>query len=75
MSYIVKSVHRRTGSITYYLQGHSKLTEGAKSVSKYYVYDTERGAKLLMSRLMKQFDAFDCDWSVVTTENEGIEVH
>lgn len=75
MAYIVKAKHRRTESVTYHLQGHSKLTEGAKSVSRYYVYDKERGAKSLMSRLMKQSDGLDYEWSVVTTEAEGIEVH
>ena len=34
MAYIVKAVHKRTGAITYHLQGHSKLTQDAKSVSK-----------------------------------------
>lgn len=75
MAYIVKSFHKRTGSVTYYLQGHSKLPGAAKSVSRYYVYDTSRGAKLLMKRLMNQSNSFDYDWSVVTTEDEGIEVH
>lgn len=75
MHYIVKAVHKRTGAITYYLQGHSKLTGAAKSVSKYYVYDKERGAKSLMSRLQKQPDGIDYEWSIVTTEDEGIEVH
>lgn len=74
MSYIVKSVHKKTGSVTYHLQGHSKLTGGAKKVSKYYVYDKERGAKSLMKRLQAQPDGMDYDWSVVTTEAEGIEV-
>lgn len=74
MSYIVKAVHKKTGSITYHLQGHSKLTEGAAKVSKYYVYDKERGAKSLMKRLQEQLDGRDYDWSVVTTEDEGIEV-
>ena len=73
-SYIVKAIHKRTGAITYHLQGHSKLTGLAKSVSKYYVYDKERGAKSLMSRLQKQPDDLDYDWSIVTTEDEGIEV-
>lgn len=75
MGYIVKAVHKRTGAITYHLRGHSKLTQDAKSVSKYYVYDKERGAKSLMSRLQKQLDGMDYEWSVVTTEDEGIEVH
>lgn len=75
MAYIVKAVHKRTGGITYHLQGHSKLTQDAKRVSKYYVYDKERGAKSLMSRLQKQSDGIDYEWSVVTTEDEGIEVH
>ena len=73
-SYIVKAIHKRTGAITYHLQGHSKLTGAAKSVSKYYVYDKERGAKSLMSRLQKQTDSIDYEWSIVTTEDEGIEV-
>lgn len=74
MSYIVKSVHKKTGSVTYHLQGHSKLTGGAKKVSKYYVYDKERGAKSLMKRLQAQPDGMDYEWSVVTTEDEGIGV-
>ena len=73
-SYIVKAIHKRTGAVTYHIQGHSKLTESAKKVSKYYVYSNERGARSLMSRLQKQSDSFDYDWSVVTAESEGIEV-
>lgn len=74
MSYIVKSVHKQTGSVTYHLQGHSKLTKDAKVVSKYYVYDKERAAKSLMKRLEEQPDGYEYDWSVVNPVDEGITV-
>ena len=32
-------------------------------------------SKSLMKRLQAQPDGMDYDWSVVTTEDEGIEVH
>lgn len=74
MHYLVKAVHKRTKAVTYYMQGHSTLTGAAKVVSRYYVYEKERPAKNLMSRLMKSRDGMDYDWSVVTAEEEDIEV-
>lgn len=74
MAYVIKAVHKRTGSKVYYLQGHSKLSEGATQVSKYYVWSTSRGAKSLMNRLKNQPDGDYYDWSVVDTDSENIEV-
>lgn len=74
MYYIIKAKHIKTGKITYYLQGHSKLTENASVASKYYVWTKESASVSYMKRLMKSSDAMNYEWSVVTTEDENIEV-
>lgn len=72
--YLIKAVHKTTGSVTYHLQGHSKMTDKAKKVSKYYVWDKVRGATITMKKLSESREGADYTWSVVTTEDECIEV-
>ena len=74
MNYIVKETNNKTGKVKYHLSGHSILNEGATRVSKYYTYDSERGAKSLMTRIKKSSDS-DSSFEVVTAQSQGMEVY
>lgn len=72
-NYIVKET-KPDGSIVYHTSGHSTLRKGIKRISKYYTYESTRGAKMLASKLTKQNMIPGKTFEVVSCEEEGIEV-
>lgn len=72
-NYIVKET-KPDGTIIYHTSGHSTLSKGVKQISKYYTYESTRGAKMLASKLTKQNMIPGKIFEVVCCEEEGIEV-
>lgn len=72
-NYIVKET-KPDGSILYHTSGHSTLSKGITKISKYYTYESTRGAKMLASKLTKQNTIPGKTFEVVSCEEEGIEV-
>ena len=73
-NYIVKET-RNDGKITYYLSGHSTLSEGASLISKYYTYTNIRGANMLKTRLEKEANDSSKKYEVVECADVGIIVN
>lgn len=72
-NYIVKET-KPDGSIVYHTSGHSTLSKGITKISKYYTYESTRGAKMIASKLTKQNMIPGKTFEVVSCEEEGIEV-
>lgn len=72
-NYIVKET-KLDGTVIYHTSGHSTLSKGIKQISKYYTYESTRGAKMLASKLMKQNMVPGKKFEVVECKEEGIEV-
>lgn len=72
-NYIVKET-KPDGSIVYHTSGHSTLSKGITKISRYYTYESTRGAKMLASKLTKQNTIPGKTFEVVSCEEEGIEV-
>lgn len=72
-NYIVKET-KLDGTIVYHTSGHSTLSKGIKQISKYYTYESTRGAKMLASKLTKQNMVSGKKFEVVECKEEGIEV-
>ena len=73
-NYLVKKTEGN-GSVTYYTCGHSTVRKGIKSISKYYTYEKERGAKMLAKKLSRLCNDVDTTFEVVECKDEGIEVN
>ena len=72
-NYIVRET-RSDGTVIYHTSGHSTLSKGIKQISKYYTYESTRGAKMLTSKLTKQNMIPGKTFEVVECKEEGIEV-
>lgn len=72
-NYIVKET-KPDGTVIYHTSGHSTLRKGINKISKYYTYETTRGAKMLASKLTKQNIIPGKKFEVVDCVEEGIEV-